>query len=56
MSILFLSLPLAGIVLYCTTISAIENIHNNKSCYSNKVLGSILFAYIIFVSIGIVMS
>ena len=37
MSILFLSLPLAGIVLYCTTISAIENIHNNKSCYSNKV-------------------
>ena len=56
MTILFLSLPLAGIVLYCITISAIENIHHNKPCYLNKVIGSILVAYIIFVNILIITS
>lgn len=53
MAVLFYSLPVVAIILYCVTISAIENIHNNKSCYSNKVIGAILFAYVVFVSLGL---
>lgn len=53
---LFLTLPIAAFILYYATISVIDKIINNKDYSKPRLLGALLFAYIILVSVGLLAS